>query len=53
MSLLRVDAHLQFVKAEAIDAIDVALGDDGLAVGLLDDAEDVHALVLASPSTSP
>ena len=48
MFLLVVDAHLEFVEAEAIDAVHVALGDDGLAVGLLDDAEDVHALVLAA-----
>ena len=46
--LLVVDAHLQLVEAEAVDTVDVALGDDGLAVGLLDDAEDIDALMLAA-----
>ena len=46
--LFGVDTHLEFVKAEAIDAVDVALCDDGLSVGLLDDAEDVDALMLAA-----
>ena len=46
--LLIVDTHLQLVKTKSIDTVDVALGDDGFAVGLLDDAEDVHTLVLAA-----
>ena len=41
-------ADLEFVKTKTVHAVDVALCDDGLAVGLLDDAEDVHALVLAA-----
>ena len=45
---LVVDTHFQLVEAEAVNAVDVALGDDGLTIGLLDDAEDVHALVLAA-----
>ena len=45
---LVVDAHFQFIEAKAVNAVDVALGDDGLTVGLLDDAEDVHALVFAA-----
>jgi len=48
VELFAVDAHLEFVKAKSIHTVDVALGDNGLAVGLLDDAEDVHALVLAA-----
>ena len=48
IAFLVVDPHLQLVKAEAINAVDVALGDDGAAVDLLDDAEDVHTLVLAA-----
>ena len=43
-----MDAHLEFIKAEAVHTVDVALSDNGLAVGLLDDAEDVNALVLAA-----
>ena len=45
---LVMNSHFQFVKAESINTVDVALRDDGLAVGLLDDAEDVHTLVLAA-----
>ena len=45
---LAVNAHFKLVKAEAVHTIDVALGNDGLAVGFLDDAEDVHALMLAA-----
>ena len=43
-----MDTHLEFVKAESVNAVDVALGNDGLPVGFLDDAEDVHTLMLAA-----
>lgn len=46
--VLGLHLYLDLVEALAVDAIDVGLGDEGVAVDRLDDAEDRHRLDFAA-----